>query len=34
VPVTAALKPVFDKAAMQARVALSAASQAQFSSVE
>jgi murein DD-endopeptidase MepM/ murein hydrolase activator NlpD len=34
VPVTAALKPVFDKAAAQARVALLAASQAQFGSVE
>ena len=34
VPVTAALKPVFDKAAAQARVALLAASQAQFSSAE
>ena len=34
VPVTAALKPLFDKAAAQARVALAAASQAQFSSVE
>ena len=34
VPVTAAMKPVFDKAAAQARVALVAASQAQFSSFE
>jgi murein DD-endopeptidase MepM/ murein hydrolase activator NlpD len=34
VPVTAALKPAFDKAAMQARVALAAAGQMQFSSVE
>lgn len=34
VPVTAALKPQFDKAAAQARVALNAAAQAQFSSVE
>jgi murein DD-endopeptidase MepM/ murein hydrolase activator NlpD len=34
VPVTAALKPVFDKAAAQARVALVAASQSHFNSVE
>jgi murein DD-endopeptidase MepM/ murein hydrolase activator NlpD len=34
VPVTAALKPQFDKAAAQARVALGAAAQLQFSSVE
>lgn len=34
VPVTAALKPQFDKAAAQARVALDAASQLQFSSIE
>ena len=34
VPVTAALKPVFDRAAAQARVALDAASQLQFSSIE
>jgi len=34
VPVTAALKPAFDKAAMQARVALAAAGQMQFSRVE
>jgi murein DD-endopeptidase MepM/ murein hydrolase activator NlpD len=34
VPVTAALRPAFDKAAMQARVALAAAGQMQFSSVE
>jgi murein DD-endopeptidase MepM/ murein hydrolase activator NlpD len=34
VPVTAALKPAFDKAAAQARVALNAAGQLQFSSVE
>jgi murein DD-endopeptidase MepM/ murein hydrolase activator NlpD len=34
VPVTAALRPVFDKAAAQARVALLAASQAQLSSIE
>jgi murein DD-endopeptidase MepM/ murein hydrolase activator NlpD len=34
VPVTAALKPLFDKAAAQSRLALAAASQAQFSSVE
>jgi murein DD-endopeptidase MepM/ murein hydrolase activator NlpD len=34
VPVTAALKPVFDKAAAQARVALLAARQAQLSSIE
>ncbi len=34
VPVTAALKPVFDKAAAQARLALDAASQLQFSSIE
>jgi murein DD-endopeptidase MepM/ murein hydrolase activator NlpD len=34
VPVTAALKPVFDKAAAQARVALLAASQAQLGSIE
>lgn len=34
VPVTAALRPVFDRAAAQARVALAAAAQLQFSSVE
>ncbi len=34
IPVTAALKPVFDKAAAQARVALLAASQTQLSSIE
>jgi murein DD-endopeptidase MepM/ murein hydrolase activator NlpD len=34
VPVTAALRPVFDKAAAQARVALLAAGQSQRSSVE
>jgi murein DD-endopeptidase MepM/ murein hydrolase activator NlpD len=34
VPVTAALKPQFDKAAAQARMALDAASQLQFSSIE
>jgi murein DD-endopeptidase MepM/ murein hydrolase activator NlpD len=34
VPVTASMKPLFDKAAAQARVALLAASQARFSSVE
>jgi murein DD-endopeptidase MepM/ murein hydrolase activator NlpD len=34
VPLTAAMKPVFDKAAAQARVALAAAGQARFSSVE
>jgi murein DD-endopeptidase MepM/ murein hydrolase activator NlpD len=34
VPLTAALKPQFDKAAAQARVALNAAGQLQFSSVE
>jgi murein DD-endopeptidase MepM/ murein hydrolase activator NlpD len=34
VPVTAAMKPVFDKAAAQARVALAVAGQARFSSVE
>jgi murein DD-endopeptidase MepM/ murein hydrolase activator NlpD len=34
VPVTAALKPVFDRAAAQARVALAAASQSVLSSVE
>jgi murein DD-endopeptidase MepM/ murein hydrolase activator NlpD len=34
VPVTAALKPVFDKAALQARDALAQAGQLQFSSVE
>ncbi len=34
VPVTAALKPQFDKAAAQARVALLAAGQAQLSSIE
>ncbi len=34
VPLTATLKPVFDKAAAQARVALAAAGQARFSSVE
>jgi murein DD-endopeptidase MepM/ murein hydrolase activator NlpD len=34
VPVTAALKPVFDKAAAQARVALLAAGQSQLSSIE
>jgi murein DD-endopeptidase MepM/ murein hydrolase activator NlpD len=34
VPLTAALKPVFDKAAAQARVALLAANQSQLSSIE
>ena len=34
VPLTAAMKPVFEKAAAQARVALAAAGQARFSSVE
>jgi murein DD-endopeptidase MepM/ murein hydrolase activator NlpD len=34
VPLTAALKPAFDRAAAQARIALAAASQLQFSSVE
>ena len=34
VPVTAALKPVFDKAAAQARVALLAAGQAELNSIE
>jgi murein DD-endopeptidase MepM/ murein hydrolase activator NlpD len=34
VPVTAALKPLFDKAAAQARVALLAARQSQLSSIE
>ena len=34
VPLTAALRPVFNKAATQARTALAAASQMQFSSVE
>ncbi len=34
VPLTAALKPAFDRAAAQARVALAAAAQVQFSSVE
>jgi murein DD-endopeptidase MepM/ murein hydrolase activator NlpD len=34
VPLTAALKPVFDKAAGHARIALAAAGQLQFSSVE
>ncbi len=34
VPVTAALKPVFDRAAAQARVALLAAGQSQLSSIE
>ena len=34
VPVTESMKPLFDKAAAQARVALLAASQARFSSVE
>ena len=34
VPVTAALRPQFDKAAAQARVALLAAGQAQLSSIE
>lgn len=34
VPLTAALKPVFDRAAAQARIALAAASQLQYSSVE
>jgi murein DD-endopeptidase MepM/ murein hydrolase activator NlpD len=34
IPVTAALKPSFDKAAAQARVALGAAGQLQFSSIE
>jgi murein DD-endopeptidase MepM/ murein hydrolase activator NlpD len=34
VPLTAALKPAFDRAAAQARVALLAASQSQLSSIE